>query len=95
VSDDHPFPTITQYASEDLINAFANEGRAHDDGPRWAESGAPDVQTYGRWNGHMCGIACLRMARVLPNRHRRMPWFQALCGAPVCDVVMSRRRRLH
>ncbi|MFF3359599.1 peptidase [Streptomyces sp. NPDC002917] len=58
----HPFPTVTQYTSPDLIAAIAYEGRASGTDPRWAESGAPDPDTYSRWCGHMCGIACLRMA---------------------------------
>jgi hypothetical protein len=80
VSDDHPFPTITQYASPDLIAAFAYEGRAHDDDPRWAESGAHDVETYGRWSGHMCGIACLRMA-LLARTGEAPTMFELLDGA--------------
>ncbi|MFI5867237.1 C39 family peptidase [Streptomyces sp. NPDC051546] len=59
---DPQFPTITQYASPDLIAAIAYEDHDRGDDPRWAESGAPDVDTYRRWCGHMCGIACLRMA---------------------------------
>ncbi|WP_434600125.1 C39 family peptidase [Streptomyces sp. A5-4] len=77
---DHPFPTITQYASADLITAFAYEGRAHDDDPRWEESGAPDRDTYGRWNGHMCGIACLRMA-LLARTGDAPTMFELLDGA--------------
>ncbi|WP_328917145.1 MULTISPECIES: peptidase [unclassified Streptomyces] len=80
MSDDHPFPTITQYASENLITAFAYEGRAHSDDPRWAESGAPDIETYGRWNGHMCGIACLRMA-LLARTGDAPSMFELLDGA--------------
>ena len=80
MSDDHPFPTITQYASPDLIAAFAYEGRAHDDDPRCAESGAPDVETYGRWSGHMRGIACLRMA-LLARTGEAPTMFELLDGA--------------
>lgn len=61
------FPTITQYASPDLIAAIVYEGRDSGGDPRWAESGAPDVDTYRRWCGHMCGIACLRMALLARN----------------------------
>lgn len=80
MSDDHPFPTITQYASADLIAAFAYEGRAHDDDPRWEEFGAPDFETYGRWCGHMCGIACLRMA-LLARTGDAPTMFELLDGA--------------
>ncbi|WP_019545294.1 hypothetical protein [Streptomyces sulphureus] len=77
---DAPFPTITQYASADLITAFAYEGRAHDDDPRWKESGAPSLDAYGRWAGHMCGIACLRMALI--SRTGEAPtMFELLEGA--------------
>lgn len=78
--DDHPFPTITQYASPDLIAAFAYQGRGHDADPRWAESGAPDLDTYGRWCGHMCGIACLRMA-LLARTGNAPTLFELLDGA--------------
>lgn len=80
MSDEHPFPTITQYASPDLITAFAYEGRAHDDDPRWAEFGAPDVETYGQWSRHMCGIACLRMA-LLARAGEAPTMFELLDGA--------------
>ncbi|MEK0097727.1 peptidase [Streptomyces sp. A475] len=80
MSDNHPFPTITQYASPDLITAFAYEGRAHHDDPRWAESGAPDLDTYSRWSGHMCGIACLRMA-LLARTGEAPTMFELLDGA--------------
>ncbi|MFD5780428.1 C39 family peptidase [Streptomyces sp. NPDC126933] len=78
--DDHTFPSITQYASPDLITAFAYEGRAHDADPRWAETGAPDLDTYGRWCGHMCGIACLRMA-LLARTGNAPTLFELLDGA--------------
>ncbi|MFE2144832.1 C39 family peptidase [Streptomyces sp. NPDC059456] len=61
------FPTVTQYASPDLIAAFVYEGRDTGADPRWAESGAPDLDTYRRWCGHTCGIACLRMALLARN----------------------------
>ncbi|WP_327378972.1 C39 family peptidase (plasmid) [Streptomyces sp. NBC_01216] len=64
-----PFPTITQYASPDLIHAIAYEGHDPGNDPRWAESGAPDQTTYSRWCRHMCGIACLRMALLARNGH--------------------------
>jgi hypothetical protein len=62
VPEQHDFPTVTQYASPDLIAEFTYQGRDHAADPRWAESGAPDLDTYRKWCGHMCGIACLRMA---------------------------------
>jgi hypothetical protein len=74
------FPTVTQYASPDLIAAIAYRGRPHDADPRWAESGAPDPDTYGRWCGHMCGIACLRMA-LLARTGDAPTLFELLDGA--------------
>ncbi|MEU9072102.1 C39 family peptidase [Streptomyces sp. NPDC048306] len=64
---DLSFPTVTQYASPDLIAEFAYQGRDRAADPRWAESGAPDLDTYRTWCGHMCGIACLRMALLARN----------------------------
>lgn len=58
----HDFPTVTQYASEDLIEAMAYQGHPVADDPRWPESGAPTLAEYTRWAGNICGIACLRMA---------------------------------
>ncbi|MFJ9574516.1 C39 family peptidase [Streptomyces bacillaris] len=77
---DHSFDTVTQYASPDLIAAFAYAGRAHDDDPRWAETGAPDLETYSRWSGHMCGVACLRMA-LLARTGNAPTMFELLDGA--------------
>ncbi|AIJ17445.1 MULTISPECIES: hypothetical protein [Streptomyces] len=64
---DLSFPTVTQYASPDLIAEFAYQGRDRAADPRWAESGAPVLDTYRTWCGHMCGIACLRMALLARN----------------------------
>ncbi|KJY34737.1 C39 family peptidase [Streptomyces katrae] len=77
---DLPFPTVTQYASPDLISAIVYDG--HDQGadPRWAESGAPDADTYRTWCGHMCGIACLRMA-LLARDGDAPSLFELLDGA--------------
>ncbi|MGW1275520.1 C39 family peptidase [Streptomyces tsukubensis] len=58
----HDVPAVTQYASPDLIHAFAYEGRDTGDDPAWSTSGAATVEEYRRWAGHLCGMACLRMA---------------------------------
>nr|WP_203695973.1 C39 family peptidase [Streptomyces rubrogriseus] len=50
-----------------MIAEFAYQGRDRAADPRWAESGAPDLDTYRTWCGHMCGIACLRMALLARN----------------------------
>ncbi|MGW5342925.1 C39 family peptidase [Streptomyces sp. NPDC004050] len=77
---EHGFPTITQYASADLIHAIVYGDRDPADDPRWAESGAPDPETYGRWCGHVCGIACLRMA-LLARTGDAPTLFELLDGA--------------
>lgn len=41
---------------------MAYDGLPPDEDSRWQESGAPDQQTYLRWCGRWCGMACLRMA---------------------------------
>jgi hypothetical protein len=58
----HPVPWITQYASPSLIEAISFQGRPRTDDPRWRESGAPDLETYGAWCSRWCGMACFRMA---------------------------------
>ncbi|MBT2539782.1 C39 family peptidase [Streptomyces sp. ISL-44] len=74
------FPTVTQYASPDLIEAIAYQGHAPADDPRWKESGAPDHATYTRWCTQICGIACLRM--ILLRRDGHAPTlFDLLDGA--------------
>ena len=55
-------PWITQYASPSLIAAMAYGGHPRAQDPRWAESGAPDLETYAAWCSRWCGMACLRMA---------------------------------
>ncbi|MFF4715079.1 peptidase [Streptomyces eurythermus] len=77
---DHRFPTVTQYAGPDLIGAFVYGGRDHADDPRRAETGAPDLDAYRRWSGHMCGIACLRMA-LLARTGDAPTMFELLDGA--------------
>lgn len=55
-------PWLTQYASPELIGAFAYGGRPRTDDPRWRDSGAPDLEAYAAWCSRWCGMACLRMA---------------------------------
>ncbi|MEU2312115.1 C39 family peptidase [Streptomyces albidoflavus] len=75
-----PVPVITQYASADLIGAIVYEGHDPAADPAWATTGAPDRAAYGHWCGHMCGIACLRMA--LLHRDGTAPsLFRLLDGA--------------
>lgn len=65
----HPIPWITQYATPSLIAAIAYEGHPPADDPRWRESGASDLEAYGRWCTRLCGMACLRMALIARDGH--------------------------
>ena len=58
----YPVPCITQYASPALVAAIAYERRPPTDDPRWRESGAPDLETYGAWCGRWCGMTSFQMA---------------------------------
>ena len=60
----YPIPWITQYASSSLIGAIVYGGHPKTDDPRWAETGAPDLDAYAYWCSRWCGMACLRMALV-------------------------------
>ena len=60
----YPVPVITQYASPSLITRIAYQGHPRTDDPRWRESGAPDLETYGAWCGRWCGMASFRMALI-------------------------------
>lgn len=60
----YPIPWVTQYASPSLIASIAYGGHPKTDDPRWADSGAPDLDTYGYWCSRWCGMACLRMALI-------------------------------
>lgn len=52
----------TQFASPDLVEAIVEGGLDPAEDPVWAESGASSPSEYARWAGHLCGVACLRMA---------------------------------
>jgi hypothetical protein len=65
----HPIPWITQYATPSLIAAIAYQGHPPADDPRWRESGAPDLEAYGRWCTRLCGMACLQMALIARDGH--------------------------
>jgi len=55
-------PSLTQFASPDLVEriVYGELDRAAD--PAWAQSGAVTLDDYARWCGHLCGLTCLRMA---------------------------------
>ncbi|WP_030564953.1 cysteine peptidase family C39 domain-containing protein [Streptomyces aureocirculatus] len=55
-------PSLTQFASPELVGKIVYEGHAPADDPAWRESGAAALEDYARWCGHLCGLTCLRMA---------------------------------
>ncbi|MEU9359795.1 peptidase [Streptomyces sp. NPDC048301] len=57
-----PAPVHTQFVSPGLVEAIVEGGLDPAGDPRWAESGAKSPEEYARWAGHLCGMACLRMA---------------------------------
>ena len=54
-------PYYSQWESRDLVWSIVNRTATAKDDPNWARSGAPSVDQYAKWAGHLCGIACLRM----------------------------------
>lgn len=57
-----PTPVHTQFASPELVGAIVEGGLDPAEDPGWAGSGAASPAEYARWAGHLCGMACLRMA---------------------------------
>lgn len=55
-------PTYTQFASPDLVEQIVSGGLDPAADPAWESSGAATREEYGRWCGHLCGMASLRMA---------------------------------
>ncbi|WP_428951473.1 peptidase [Streptomyces sp. cg35] len=55
-------PSLTQFASPELVGAIVSGGFDRAQDPAWRESGAATVEDYARWCGHLCGVTCLRMA---------------------------------
>lgn len=55
-------PSLTQFASPDLVERIVYGGLDPATDPAWAESGAVTLDDYARWCGHLCGLTCLRMA---------------------------------
>lgn len=56
------FPSITQYATPELIEAIAYRRHPPGDDPNWRISGAPNRESYAFWCTRLCGMACLKMA---------------------------------
>ncbi|MEI5097764.1 peptidase [Streptomyces sp. PmtG] len=55
-------PSLTQFASPELVGKIVYEGHDRADDPAWRTSGAATLDDYARWCGHLCGLTCLRMA---------------------------------
>lgn len=55
-------PSVMQFASPELAEDILYGDRDWTDDPRWLETGAPDLASYGHWAVRWCGIACLQMA---------------------------------
>ncbi|MFE6754075.1 peptidase [Streptomyces sp. NPDC057684] len=55
-------PSLTQFASPELVEAIVEGGHDRADDPAWESSGAATVEDYALWCGHLCGLTCLRMA---------------------------------
>ena len=61
-------PYFAQWESPRLIPAFL-AGRLAETDPRWPLSGAATPEEYGRWAGHLCGMACLQMVMAARGEH--------------------------
>ncbi len=62
-----PPPFFAQWESAERVAAFVAGADPATDA-RWAGSGAADIAEYARWAGHLCGMACLRMALAARGR---------------------------
>lgn len=63
-------PYFAQWESPELIAQFILNPPAVATDPRWAQSGAKDLEEYVRWSSHLCGMACLKM--ILAAKRRRV-----------------------
>jgi hypothetical protein len=79
---ENPTPYFGQWESPELIAQFILNPPAVATDPRWAQSGAKDLEEYVRWSSHLCGMACLKM--ILAAKRRRV--------YPLFDL---KRRALH
>ena len=64
-------PYFSQWETPDMTAAVLAEGAptALLKDPRWASSGAANVDEYARWAGNLCGMACLKMILAAPSGH--------------------------
>jgi hypothetical protein len=63
-------PYFAQWESPELIEQFILNPSAAAADPRWAQSGAANLEEYVRWSRHLCGMACLKM--MLAAKQRRL-----------------------
>mgnify|MGYP005655831087 FL=1 len=61
VTSGEKVPYFSQWESRELVQSIVNRTATARDDPNWVRSGAPSVDEYAKWAGHLCGIACLRM----------------------------------
>ncbi|MEE8602348.1 C39 family peptidase [Euzebya tangerina] len=64
-------PTLTQYASPELIGEILYGDRERTEDPEWRTTGCPTLEEYAPWSVRWCGMACLRM--VLLARDGQAP----------------------
>lgn len=54
-------PYFSQFASQDLVEAFVQGEKEILDDPKWKQSGAKTKEEYAIWANNGCGMACLQM----------------------------------
>jgi hypothetical protein len=64
-------PYFSQWETPDMTGVVLAEGAptALLKDPRWASSGAANVDEYARWAGNLCGMACLKMILAARSGH--------------------------
>lgn len=55
-------PYYSQWESRHLVADIISNVMSPQDDPLWARSGAHSIEEYALWAGHICGMACLKMA---------------------------------
>ncbi|TVU89661.1 C39 family peptidase [Vreelandella titanicae] len=55
-------PYYAQWETPSMIKDFLSKDAAPSQDPNWENSGAPSPEAYEKWSGHICGMACLKMA---------------------------------
>jgi hypothetical protein len=55
-------PYYSQWETPSMINDFLSKNVPPSMDPNWRNSGASSPEEYEKWSGHICGVACLKMA---------------------------------